>query len=195
MALVNPGLAHFAIDARASLFTVQAFAAGIVAVVAHSPKFAIREMVGEMEFVPETMEKASLQLTIIVGSLEIMDEVSAMDRREIERVMFDEVLQKSVYPRIEYKSSRVSASKTGENVFRVNVNGDLTLHGITRGVGLEAQVVAGEDTLRAQGSFTLLQSDYGLRIASVAGGTLKLKDELRCAYFILGRRQDEELRN
>jgi polyisoprenoid-binding protein YceI len=195
MALVNPGLAHFAIDARASLFTVQAFAAGIVAVVAHSPKFAIREMVGEMEFVPETMEKASLQLTIIVGSLEIMDEVSAMDRREIERVMFDEVLQKSVYPRIEYKSSRVSASKTGENVFRVNVNGDLTLHGITRGVGLEAQVVAGEDTLRAQGSFTLMQSDYGLRIASVAGGTLKLKDELRCAYFILGRRQDEEPRN
>ena len=195
MALVNPGLAHFAIDARASLFTVQAFAAGIVAVVAHSPKFAIREMVGEMEFVPETMEKASLQLTIIVGSLEIMDEVSAMDRREIERVMFDEVLQKSVYPRIEYKSSRVSASKTGENVFRVNVNGDLTLHGITRGVGLEAQVVAGQDTLRAQGSFTLMQSDYGLRIASVAGGTLKLKDELRCAYFILGRRQDEEPRN
>jgi polyisoprenoid-binding protein YceI len=195
MALVNPGLAHFAIDARASLFTVQAFAAGIVAVVAHSPKFAIREMVGEMDFVPETMEKASLQLTINVGSLEIMDEVSAMDRREIERVMFDEVLQKSVYPRIEYKSSRVSASKTGENVFRVNVNGDLTLHGITRGVGLEAQVVAGEDTLRAQGSFTLMQSDYGLRIASVAGGTLKLKDELRCAYFILGRRQDEEPRN
>jgi len=195
MALVNPGLAHFAIDARASLFTVQAFAAGIVAVVAHSPKFAIREMVGEMDFVPETMEKASLQLTINVGSLEIMDEVSAMDRREIERVMFDEVLQKSVYPRIEYKSSRASASKTGENVFRVNVNGDLTLHGITRGVGLEAQVVAGEDTLRAQGSFTLMQSDYGLRIASVAGGTLKLKDELRCAYFILGRRQDEEPRN
>jgi hypothetical protein len=40
-----------------------------------------------------------------------------------------------------------------------------------------------------------MQSDYGLRIASVAGGTLKLKDELRCAYFILGRRKDEELRN
>jgi polyisoprenoid-binding protein YceI len=127
MTLVNPALAHFAIDARASLFTVQAFAAGIVAVVAHSPKFAVRDMVGEMEFVPETMEKASLQLTINVGSLEIMDEVSTMDRREIEQVMFDEVLQKSVYPRIEYKSSRVSSSKTGENVFRVNVNGDLML--------------------------------------------------------------------
>jgi polyisoprenoid-binding protein YceI len=90
---------------------VQAFAAGIVAaVVAHSPKFAVCDMVGEMEFVPETMEKASLQLTINVASLEIMDEVSSMDRREIERVMFDEVLQKTIYPRIEYQSSRVGAS-------------------------------------------------------------------------------------
>jgi hypothetical protein len=35
-----------------------------------------------------------------------------------------------------------------------------------------------------------MHSDYGLKIASVAGGTLKLRDELKCAYFIVGRRQD-----
>lgn len=195
MTLVNPGLAHFAIDARASLFTVQAFAAGMVAVVAHSPKFAIRDMNGDMEFVPETLEKASLQLRISVGSLEIMDEVTAADRREIERVMFDEVLEKNQYPWIEYTSSRVSASKTGENMFRVTMNGDLTVHGVTRGMSVESQVVPGEDTLRAQGSFTLMQTDYRLRIASIAGGTLKLKDELKCSYFILGRRQEKELGN
>jgi hypothetical protein len=40
MAPANRGVAHFAMDARVTLFTVQAFAAGIVAVVAHSPKFA-----------------------------------------------------------------------------------------------------------------------------------------------------------
>lgn len=190
MTQVKDGLTRFAIDARASLFTVQAFAAGMVAVVAHSPKFAVRDIVGDMKFVPGSMEKASVHLTINVGSLEIMDEVSSADRREIERVMFDEVLEKNVYPRVEYKSARVSASKTGENTYRVNVGGDLTLHGITRGMSLDAQVVAGEDTLRAQGSFSLTQSDYGLKIASIAGGTLKLKDELRFSYFILGRRQD-----
>jgi polyisoprenoid-binding protein YceI len=184
----DQGLAHFAIDARASLFTVQAFASGIVAVVAHSPKFAIRDIVGDMEFVPGNMQNGGLHLTINVGSLEIMDEVSSADRREIERVMFDEVLEKSVFPRVEYKSSYVNISKTGENMYRVNVLGDLTLHGITRGMSLDAQVVAGEDTLRAQGAFSLRQSDYGLKIASVAGGSLKLKDELKCAYFIIGRR-------
>jgi polyisoprenoid-binding protein YceI len=180
---------HFAIDAKASLFTVQAFASGMVAVIAHSPKFAVRDFVGKMEFVPDGMQKASVQLTINVGSLEIMDEVSSSDRREIERVMYDEVLEKSIFPRIEYKSSRANATKTGENMYRVNVSGDLTLHGITRGMGLDAQVVVGEDTLRAQGAFSILQSDFGLKIASVAGGTLKLKDELKSAFFVLGRRQ------
>ena|SRR5271169_4259527 len=189
MTTVNDGLVHFAMDAKASLFTVQAFASGMIAVVAHSPKFAIRDIAGEMEFAPGSMQKASVRLTINVGSLEIMDEVTSADRREIERVMFDEVLEKSVFPQIQYRSSRVTASKTAENMYRINVAGDLTLHGITRGMSLDAQVVAGEDTLRAQGSFSLMQSDYRLKIASIAGGTLKLKDELKCAYFILGRRQ------
>jgi hypothetical protein len=47
---------------------VQAFAAGIIAVVADSPKFAIRDIVGGMKFVPDSVEKASVQLTINVGS-------------------------------------------------------------------------------------------------------------------------------
>lgn len=49
--------------------------------------------------------------------------------------------------------------------------------------------MAGEDAIRAQGSFSLLQSDYGLLTASVAGGSIKLKDELKFSYFILARRQ------
>jgi polyisoprenoid-binding protein YceI len=190
MTFVKDGLAHFAIDTKASLFTVQAFASGIVAVVGHSPKFAVRNFVGEMEFGIETMENASLQLMINIGSLEIMDEVRATERREIERVMFNEVLETHRFPKVEYKSSRVTATKTGESLYRVEVLGDLTLHGITRSTRLESQVMAGQETLKAQGSFSIMQSDYGLKIASVASGTLKLKDELKCGYFIVARRTD-----
>lgn len=190
MTMADDGLSHFALDAKASLFTVQAFAAGMIAVVAHSPKFAIRDFAGDVAFAPGSMQKASVHVTVQVGSLEIMDEVNKSERREIDRVMFDEVLEKAIYPTVKYNSSRVTASKTGENVYRVNVVGDLTLHGVTRGVSLEAQVATGEETLRAQGSFALTQSDFGLKIASIAGGTLKLRDELKFSYFILGRRHD-----
>ena len=190
MTPVKEALALFSIDAAKSLFTVQAFAAGIASVVAHSPKFAIRDVVGDIRFVPGSLQDASVELAISVGSLEILDEVSASERREIERVMFDEVLEKRRYPKVDYKSSSVTSTKVGENMYRLSVKGDLTLHGITRGVPLESQVMVGDDSFRAQGSFAISQLDFGLKIASVAGGTLKIKDELKFAYFILGRRRD-----
>lgn len=190
MTPVKEALAHFSIDAGKSLFTVQAFAAGIASVVAHSPKFAIRDIIGDIRFVPGSLQDASVELAINVGSLEIMDEVSVSERREIERVMFDEVLENRRFSKAEYRSTSVTPTKIGENMYRLSVKGDLTLHGITRGVLLESQVMVGDDSFRAQGSFAISQLDFGLKIASVAGGTLKIKDELKFVYFILGRRRD-----
>jgi len=166
----NNGLLHFEVDAKTSLFTVQAFAAGMVAVVLHSPKFAIRDIFGEIHYRPVALDNGSLLMNIGAASLEILDEVSSVDRREIERTMFDEVLESKIYPRIEYKSSQVHANRISDSMAHLKIGGDLTLHGITRGLALDGQVVAGEDTLRAQGYFSIMQSDYGLRIASVAGG-------------------------
>ena len=183
MALAKDRHVHFELDVKASLLTVQAFATGIIAVIAHSPKFAMRDVTGDILFDSNASENSSVHLSIRDGSVEIMDEVSSAERREIERVMFGEVLESSKYPTVEYRSSKVSATKTGENTYRTNMSGDLTLHGVTRGLGFESQLVGGKDTLRAQGSFSLRQSDFGLKIASVANGTLKLKDELKVGFF------------
>jgi polyisoprenoid-binding protein YceI len=178
----------YSIDAKASLFTVHALASGMVAVVAHSPKFAIRGLHGAANFVPGSTDDSSLELAIKLNSLDIMDEVSAAERREIEKVMFNEVLECDRYPIAEFKSTLVTSTKNGENMYRMIVFGDLTLHGITRGLKFESTVMIGEETLKAQGSFSLLQTDFGLKIASVAGGSLKLKDELKCTFFIIAKR-------
>lgn len=188
MAFAKDGPALFAFDAKASLLTVQAFASGIVAVIAHSPKFAMRDIVGEARFDAGSIERSSLKLSIRLSSLEITDDVTKQDRREIERIMFDEVLETSSFPNAEFRSTRVSGIKTGDNMYRVNVAGDLTFHGATRSLGFESQLVAGEETLRSQGSFSIMQSDFGLKIASVANGTLKLRDELKFGFFMIGRR-------
>lgn len=190
MALTKNALASYAIDAKTSLFTVQAFAAGLASVVAHSPSFAVRDLVGDMQFVSGSMKDASVHLTINLRSLQILDEVSRQDRREIERVMFDEVLEVGKYPNARYESTGVDTFEVSEGVCRANLMGDLVLHGVTRGVSLDAQVVVGDDTLRAQGSFSLVQPDYGLKIGNVAGGTLKLRDELKCHFFVVANRQN-----
>jgi hypothetical protein len=46
---------RFSIDAAQSQFTVHAFASGLAAVVAHNPKFAIRDFSGEAQFAPDTL--------------------------------------------------------------------------------------------------------------------------------------------
>jgi hypothetical protein len=47
----------------------------------------------------------------------------------------------------------------------------------------------GEDTLRGYGNFSVKQTEFGISIASVAGGTLKMKDELKIAFFIVAKKQ------
>jgi hypothetical protein len=44
------------------------------------------------------------------------------------------------------------------------------------------------DTLRAAGEFSIRQSDYEIRPASAAGGTVKLKDELKLSFDVAARK-------
>lgn len=78
----------------------------------------------------------------------------------------------------------------GGALFSATLNGALTLHGVTRNVPIPARVVLLGDMLRASGDFTLRQSDFDIKPVSVAGGALKLKDELKLSFEIVARSQD-----
>jgi polyisoprenoid-binding protein YceI len=176
----------FFFDSRKSFISVQVFAAGIASVVAHSPKFTVRQFIGKVEFFPGATRKVSVGVNMPVRSLEITDDIGKMERSEIERVMFEEVLEADKYPEIEFSSPRVQAAQPGESLQKLR--GNLSLHGVTRELSLELQVVVTEGALRAQGSFSLKQTDFGLKLGSIANGKLKFKNELKCACFIIGRR-------
>jgi polyisoprenoid-binding protein YceI len=185
-----PAQIRYVVDAKASQFFVHAFATGLAAVAAHNPKFAMRDFTGEVKFVPGSLSDAAVKIKIRVTSFDIMDEVSKQDRAAIEQVMFQEVLETRLYPEITFESTDVSTSKVTENLFKAKIGGNLTLHGVTRRHQFDAQVVAGEETLRGYGDFTVKQTEYGLRIASIAGGALKMKDEVRISFYMIGRKQE-----
>jgi polyisoprenoid-binding protein YceI len=182
-------LARYSLNAKASQFFVHAFATGLISVAALNPKFAIRDFSGEASFQPPLLGDASLSMKIRASSLEIMDEVSADDRKKINDSMFGEVLQTSLYPEIRFKSTKIEATKATESLFRLRVTGNLTLHGVTRVQEFDSQVMVSDDGFRAYGDFTLNQTNFGIQIASVAGGTLKMKDEVRFSFFLIGQRQ------
>jgi polyisoprenoid-binding protein YceI len=179
----------YQIDARASQFTVKALASGLISVIAHSPTFAIRDIAGEASFEPDSLAQASLWMSANPTGFELKDEVTNDERRVIHRVMHDEVLQSSRYPNISFESRQVSAVKLGENLYRATIVGNLTLHGVTRQITLPAQAAIGDDSIRAIGDFTILQTDFGMNIVSIANSTLRLKDELKLNFFIVARRK------
>lgn len=188
MTLQNASKVQYAIDPKASQFAVQAFASGLISAVAHSPKIAIRKWKGEVSFAPETQADANLKVTIEAGSLEVLDDLREADRREIHRVMYDDVLEVKRFPEVRFESSSIGVERLRENLSRVNVEGTLFLHGVSNSLAFFSQVAFGVDSFRAYGEFTLLQSDYEIRIASIAGGTLKLQDELKFSFYVVGRK-------
>lgn len=180
---------HFVFDPKASQFTVHAFASGLVALVAHNPKFAVQDFSGEAKFAAESLGQASLRMRINASSLNLLDEVSEYDRREIQRVTFEEVLDTKAFPDIVFESSHVSIVKVSANLYRATITGKLTIHGLTRAHSFGAQLVVGDDSLRGYGDFMVKQTDFGIHTASVAGGTLKMKDEVKIAFFVVARKQ------
>ena len=179
--------ATYKIDAGQSRFMVKAFAGGFLSALAHDHNIAIREFDGEVHFTFDTVEPASLQLKIRSGSLAVTDKVSASDRQKIETTMRDEVLEVSKHPEIVFKSTSVSAARTGEGKYQARIAGELTLHGVTRPLTITAQLEFGDSVLRARGGFSLKQSSFGIKPVSVAGGTIKVKDELKFTFEIVAR--------
>ena len=171
-----------------SKFTVQAFAEGLFSAFGHDPVLAIKDFTGEAQFVPGSFESASLKITIKADSIVLSN--SEKDRLEIEQTMREQVLEIAKYPEIAFVSSNISVTRLSEGRYRARIIGDLTFHGVTqKNLWITAQVTVSGESLKAQGDFTLKQTDFGIKPFSAAGGTIKLKNELKFSFDIAARKE------
>lgn len=183
-------LAHYVVDAKASRFTVQAFAAGILSAMGHNPILGIRNFSGGVHFNPETLQGSKFHLKIKTASLSVQDDVSDKDRREIERLMNEQVLETTKYPEIVYDAPAISLAKLGDSLYSAALDGNLALHGVTCRQPVAAHIAVFGTMLRASGDFTLKQTDYEIKPISVAGGAIKLKDGLKLSFEMVAREQE-----
>jgi len=191
MGATHVSVARYAPDPTVSRFTVRAFSSGLLSVFGHNPTIAIRDFDGEARWAPNSLDDASLHLRIRASSLAVQDQISEKDRREMERLMHEEVLETSSFPEIVYECSEVSVNTAGEEQYSVVLNGYLTLHGVTRREPVSARVVFNAGLLRAFGDFSIRQTDYNIKLVNAIGGTLKVKNELKFSFDIVARKQDE----
>lgn len=121
----------------------------------------------------------AVQIAVRAGSLKVLDPNLADSKRaEVQtRMLSAEVLDTEKYADITFASSAVSPAGSD----KWTVTGQLTIHGQTKSVTFP--VTRQNGTYR--GTVPLKQRDFGIQPISIAGGTVKVKDELKVQFEIV----------
>jgi polyisoprenoid-binding protein YceI len=174
--VIQPGL---------SRITVKAFASGFLAGLGHSPTFAARDYTGEADL---DGGAGTARVEIKAASLELTDQVSEMERRQILQMMHEKVLESAKFPTIVFECPALQVAVEGSR-YTITANGELSLHGVTRPFPITVKAMRLGDTLRANGELPLSLQDFRISPPSIAGSMLKIKDELKLAFNLAAREQ------
>ena len=164
------------IDTGKSFISVRVFKAGLFSGFAHDHEISGRIQEGSF-----AEANPSVQLKVDARKLRVMDkDVSDKDRAEIQQTMLGpKVLDSERFPEIRFRSTRVEHITDRKWL----VHGELDLHGQTRPVSVDIT----EQNGHYRGTAELKQKDFGITPISLGGGTIKVKNELRVEFDIVGR--------
>jgi polyisoprenoid-binding protein YceI len=162
-----------AIDTRTSVMTVRVYKSGLLSAFGHDHEIAAPIASGTVD---TGAQRADLHVD--AGALRVRDpNVSEKDRAEIQKTMLGpEVLDSEHFREIVFRSSAVETAGAGS----WKMHGTLTLHGQNRPVTVEVTEKGGHYV----GHALLKQTEFGIAPIKVAGGTIRVKDEIRIEFDI-----------
>lgn len=165
---------------------MQAFAAGVLSFLGHSPTFALGNFTGSLRVESGMLVGMRVELLAQAESLVLEDKVSAEDRKEIEKRTRGEVLELARYPQILFQATARSANAISPGRYWIRLDGTLSLHGLTRPLVVEAEFQVFEDGIRLRGESGLKMSNFGIKPVTALGGSIKLKDEVKLSFDLAG---------
>ena len=143
---------------QASRLEVKTGKSGLLGFAGHSHRVRARAFSGRIVFYPSAPADSRVEVSVPTDSLEVLTPPDTAEIRKVTEAMRAEVLHVDQYPLITFVSTEVTPTAEG---FRVE--GQLTMAGQTRDVDADLAVAVGPDTLRANGSFSLKQTDFGIK--------------------------------
>jgi polyisoprenoid-binding protein YceI len=164
------------VDVEHSTLTLRVYKTGLFSAFAHDHEINAPILQGSFD-----EEKQTVELGVDTRTLKVMDPgVSTSERAQIQATMLGpKVLDSDKFPEIKFHSTSIEPAGEG----KWTVNGELTLHGQTHPVNLEVRGEKGH----YRGSAVLKQKQFGITPVSIAGGSVKVKDEIRVEFDIVGK--------
>ena len=178
---VEPDSVVYVLSA-ASRFEVKTGKAGLLGFAGHTHVVSARVFVGRVVYYPYTPAQSRVEIVVPVDSLAVLTSSDTAETRKVTQAMRTEVLHVDQHPEIRFVSKTVTPVDDG---FRLQ--GDLTLAGQTREVTVELKVAIGPDTLRATGTFSVKQTDFGIRpYRGGPAGTVRVADRVKFTVEAVG---------
>ncbi len=157
-----------AIDTQRSTITVHVGKAGLLSAAAHNHTIDAPIESGTVrQSIPSHIE-----FTVETAKMKLRPDpkIDSKTQATIQAHMEELVLETKKYSEIRFRSSRVDKVAEGE----WKVEGELSLHGVTKPVALVAKWAGDCWTTHT----ILKQTDFGITPITVAGGVIKVKNEL-----------------
>ena len=165
-------------------FRIRVGTGGLFGAFAHDHSIEAKKIMGCATIDETDVTRSSIKLEFPSADIRVIDpKESQKDRAEVQRTMETEVLRVSEYPSIIFESTAVE--RTGD-ANRVRVRGNLTIRGKTLPVVIPLTLAHLEEgTYRATGEYRFKQSSFMIKPVQIAGGTVKVKDELETQFEIV----------
>jgi hypothetical protein len=175
VAAALPGAQPRALDPKRSTVTVRVFKSGLFRAFADDHVIEAPLAEGSLD----DSAAPAVHIAIDVQGMHVLDpSLSSKDRREVQtRMLGPDVLDGDRFPHIRFRSVAIQP----RHADRWSVRGELELHGETHAVTVDVVREHGH----YKGSTSLKQSDFGIRPISIAGGTVKVRDEIKIDFDIV----------
>ena len=158
------------IDIARSAITIHVGKAGLLSAAGHEHWIAAPISSG---FVNES--ESRVEFTVETAKMRVKPDPKVDEKTQatIQKDMEEMTLDVARYREIKFQSTRVEKSPAGWNV-----TGTLSLHGVSKPVTIDVKRDGGAFTGRA----VLKQTEFGIKPISVAGGTIKIKNEIEIEF-------------
>ena len=187
--LGTPATVTYNLEPSQSKFMAHANAGGLLWFKGHNHHLDAGDFSGQVGITEGTLTPASLRLVVKAASLhETGADFTEPQKQIINKELQDIVLHPDKYPDIVFQSTNVTVKNSTADRYEVKIDGNLTLHGVTRPITIPAVVTLSGNNLRAVGEFSIDRDDYKVKATSAFHGLVRVKHGIKFNFDIVGRR-------
>jgi len=166
-----------AIDTQRSAITIHVGKSGLLSAAAH--EHTVNAPISSGVIVESGAPRIEFRVETAKMTVKPDSRIDPKDQATIQTHMEELVLETKKFPEIAFRSSRVQKLADGQ----WKVDGNLSLHGVAKAISLTVKQTGESWTTHT----VIRQTDFGITPISIAGGVIKVKNEVEIDFQIFAR--------